>query len=110
MIEAAFVAERRLSAEQSLEVLATAIRTREPFSFVRMGDGEACLLGAFRDDPAEIVMGVLKRHWGWDEFNEGETETLRELLLESANTADLLGTFDTFDRAPSRFSECGVRI
>lgn len=101
---------RRVEDATSLFLVESAIQNRIPFSFVRMNDGEAYIIGAKRGVSDEEVAWILHHWWGWTEVDFAFVEWLRSQLLEVAASTDLLGFFDRCDKKPGRFMRMGILL
>lgn len=88
------VFKKRRTSTQALEIIKMAITERKPFSFIRIGDGEAKILGANRDVADEMVNQITETWWKQKITHSNTLELLRMELLKSINSADMLGLFD----------------
>lgn len=94
-----------LSGQQVADIIYGAIRRRQPFSLIRLGDGEGGFSFASRiaetESPssntqfAAVLLGeaVSSSHWGtaWATLPEEEIRRFRTSFLEAVNHADVLG-------------------
>ena len=88
------VSQKTRTSKQALEIIKAAITQRKPFSFIRIGDGEATILGYNRDISRKQVDNMTKLWWGQELAKDESIESLRTELLKSVNYADMLGIFD----------------
>lgn len=101
---------RRVDDVEALGFVETAVRRRTPFSFVRLNDGEAYIVGAGHGVPDADVAWILHHWWGWTETDFAFVAWLRERLLDVAASADLLGFFDPVDMKAARFGRMGMLL
>lgn len=83
------------SSVSALERVKLAISEARPFSLIRFNDGEAAIMGARRDVPDESVEFVLNFWWKQKVLDWEQIEWLRDELIKSANSANVLGFFDS---------------
>ena len=94
-----------LDAEALLAAIASAVRSRRPFSFVRVGDGEARFLVATQHDrrgpatytEAAAIVEVVWRNWFGEAFeaaNPSALATLAATYTEAIRCADVIGASD----------------
>lgn len=107
MIDINFVKDRRIDSEFSMKLISSAINNKSPYSFVRMNDGEADIIGAFREVDEERVRWRLNHWWGRSDYPVSDIEELREKLIISAESADILCFFDDGDKTGGNYKRCG---
>lgn len=88
------VSQKRRSSTQALEIIREAITNKKPFSLIRIGDGEATILGAKRDIEDQHLDAATQLWWKQKIVELNSIEWLRTELIKSINFADMLGIFD----------------
>ena len=76
-----------------IKLIDTAISSRRPFSFVRLGDGEGSLLGFSPDGANRDDRHYLQRHFE-EKSNDFDILLFQDLLIEAIDSADLIGIRD----------------
>lgn len=84
------VQSRILDHETALDRITAAVARREPFSMLRVGDGEAVALSV--DDDAWLHdIEYLQSHWGSQRVKLGDVLRVRDGLQAALRTADMVG-------------------
>jgi hypothetical protein len=79
-----------LDDSETIERVRTAITSREPFSLIRVNDGEAVVL-AFDDDMSLQDLAYLHGHWGADRVTLGAIAEVKRDLQIAVHAADVVG-------------------
>lgn len=110
MINIEELLRRRLTDNDAAPLVADAIAKRKPFSFVRMNDGEAAILGFGHEHNHEEPLFFYNHWWGDSSFQEDYTLWLQEELINSAEQANILVFFDSIDKKPYKFGRTGKML
>ncbi len=78
---------------ESMESVRRAVAARDPFSLIRLGDGEAIVL-AFDDDMWLQDLAYLHGHWGAEGVTFGAIAEVKRDLQAAVRGADLVGIRD----------------
>jgi hypothetical protein len=74
----------------TVEVVRSAVSAREPFSLIRLGDGEAIVL-SFNDEMWLEDLAYLHGHWGSKGVTLGALAEVKRDLVEALRGADVVG-------------------
>lgn len=110
MLAPEIVQRQRISSDEAFIRIKSALESREAFSYVRMNDGEAVILGAFGDVHQGAVRKIIRHWWAKEILPDGEIEEIRQTLLDAAADADILAFYDEFDKKPERYQACGKML
>ena len=90
------VAANFLRMHQVLTLVNAKWSAKQPFSLVRIGDGELSILDHSRTPP-ERVQHVLRRAMSDRLYTEVEIQEMRAGMVWATNTADIVGMYDSFE-------------
>jgi hypothetical protein len=82
-----------LSDSEAIERVRAAVSGRDPFSLIRLGDGEAVLL-AFGDGMWLLDLSYLHSHWGAERVNLRDVGEVKSDLEIAIQGADIVGIRD----------------
>jgi hypothetical protein len=74
----------------AMDVVRSAVTAREPFSMLRLNDGEAVAM-SFDDDMALMDVAYLQSHWGGERVTLGAVAEVRDHIERAIANADLVG-------------------
>jgi len=83
----------RLSDPETIETVITAVGNKEPFSLIRLGDGEAVVLG-FDEDIQLQDLAYLHTHWGTEGVTLRAVAEISNDLRTAVRGADIVGIRD----------------
>lgn len=69
---------------------------KQPFSLVRIGDGELSILGGAKTEPSRL-QHVLRRAMADRAYASDEIESIRLGMVHAINSADIVGMYDSFE-------------
>lgn len=79
-----------LDDQAAMNVVRAAVAAGEPFSMLRLNDGEAVAM-SFDDDMSLIDVAYLQSHWGGERVSIGAAKEVRTHLDLAVSRADLVG-------------------
>ncbi|MET0566996.1 MAG: hypothetical protein ABW021_11195 [Acidimicrobiia bacterium] len=82
-----------LSDSEAIETVRTAVSDRDPFSLIRLGDGEAVLL-SFGEDMGLQDLAYLHSHWGAERVTLRDVGLVKQDLEMAVRGADVVGIRD----------------
>ncbi|WP_395341974.1 hypothetical protein PN836_020565 [Ningiella sp. W23] len=99
--------KRRVPDIDAVERINSALINKVPFSFIRMNDGEAAILGVGHEHDHDQAEFFYHHWWGDTNFDVNYTKWLQSELVKSAESSDILGFFDMCDKKPLKFKRTG---
>lgn len=94
---------RHLSPKQVYTVIRRRMRELEPFSLIRLGDGEARLMG-YPDLVERKDLDTSIRYWyGTHQLTDDQVLSLRSELIAAIENADILGLPSAYQQNKNRF-------
>jgi hypothetical protein len=82
-----------LDRSEAIDIVGSAVAKREPFSLVRLGDGEAVVL-SYGDHLSLEDLSYLHGHWGSQGVSLGSVAEVNQDLQNAITNADLVGVRD----------------